>query len=77
MEQQTFREMIPAGLPGGARVANKTGLISSARHDAAIVFTDGHVPYVLVVLTEGITDHSVVEELTHRIAAATHARLRG
>jgi beta-lactamase class A len=77
MEQQTFREMIPAGLPGGIRVANKTGFISSARHDAAIVFTDDHAPYVLVVLTEGITDHSVVEELTYRIAAATHARLRG
>jgi beta-lactamase class A len=54
--QQEFRSGIPAGIPSdvrsSARIANKTGEISVAAHDAGIVFLPGRQPYVLAVLTE-------------------------
>ena len=55
---QEFNEKIPAGLPKGTRVAHKTGEITAVSHDAAIVYPPGRKPYVLVVLTRGITDGS-------------------
>ncbi|HVR44060.1 MAG TPA: serine hydrolase [Thermoanaerobaculia bacterium] len=76
---QRFKSGIPAGLPKHARVAHKTGNISTVHHDAGIVFVDGRKPYVLVVLTRfdakvgrgsavaGITRevHSALAELSH------------
>jgi beta-lactamase class A len=53
---QEFNEKIPAGLPPGTRVAHKTGEITAVSHDAAIVYPRGRRPYVLVVLTRGISD---------------------
>ena len=54
--QQEFRSGIPAGIPAEvrstARIANKTGEISVAAHDAGIVFLPDRQPYVLAVLTE-------------------------
>jgi beta-lactamase class A len=54
--QQEFRSGIPAGLPADvrdhARIANKTGEISVAAHDAGMIFLPGRKPYVLAVLTE-------------------------
>ena len=52
--QQRFNGGIPAGLPDAAkaRVAHKTGEISTVCHDAGMVFLPGRAPYVLVVLTE-------------------------
>jgi beta-lactamase class A len=54
--QQEFRSGIPAGIPAdvrsASRIANKTGEISAAAHDAGIVFLPGREPYVLAVLTE-------------------------
>lgn len=54
--QQEFRSGIPSGLPADvrseARIANKTGEISVAAHDAGMIFIPGREPYVLTVLTE-------------------------
>ena len=52
MLDQQYKSGIPAGLPKAARVAHKTGNISSVHHDAGIVYIDGRKPYVLVVLTK-------------------------
>jgi beta-lactamase class A len=52
MLDQQYRSGIPAGLPKAARVAHKTGNISTVHHDAGIVFLDGRKPYVLVILTQ-------------------------
>lgn len=49
---QQYRSGIPAGLPKAARVAHKTGNISTVHHDAGIVYLDGRRPYVLVILTQ-------------------------
>jgi beta-lactamase class A len=50
--QQRFNSMIPAPLPAHASVAHKTGEISTACHDAGIVYLPEREPYILVVLTE-------------------------
>lgn len=50
--EQQFRSGIPAGLPKAARVAHKTGNISTVHHDAGIVYLDERKPYVLVILTK-------------------------
>lgn len=52
LHAQEFRSGIPAGLPDEARVANKTGEISTVAHDAGIVYLPRRKPYALVVLTE-------------------------
>ena len=49
---QTFKSGIPAGLPNDARVAHKTGEISTVAHDAGIVSLPVREPYVVVILTE-------------------------
>ena len=62
--------MIPAGLPEGTRVANKTGSITRIAHDAAIVYPPGRAPYVLVVLTRGFADGDVARATGRDISRA-------
>lgn len=52
LHEQEFRSGIPAGLPAHARVANKTGEISTIAHDAGIVYLPNRKPYVVAILTE-------------------------
>jgi beta-lactamase class A len=52
---QEHREMIPARLPEGVRVANKTGAIEGIQHDAAIVYAPFGT-YYLVLMSDGLTD---------------------
>lgn len=52
LHQQEFRSGIPAGLPSDARVANKTGEISTVAHDTGLVYLPGRPPYALAILTE-------------------------
>lgn len=70
---QEFNEKIPAGLPPGTRVAHKTGEITAVSHDAAIVYPAGRKPYVLVVLTRGITDGNKSSKLIADISALVYA----
>ena len=76
MFANAFRDMIPAGLPPAARVANKTGFITRIHHDGAIVFPEEGAPYVLVILIEGIEDGEASAALGARLAGMVHAALR-
>src|SRR4051812_21543046 len=49
---QHFKSGIPAGLPREARVAHKTGEISTIAHDAGLVYLPDRKPYAIAVLTE-------------------------
>lgn len=49
---QQFKSGLPAGLPRGARVAHKTGEISTIAHDAGLVYLPDRKPYAIAVLTE-------------------------
>jgi beta-lactamase class A len=53
---QRLKRGIPAGLPGEARVAHKTGNISTVDHDAGIVYLARRNPYVVVILTQFPTE---------------------
>lgn len=55
LSKQENRSKIPAGLPEGVKVANKTGETEVECHDAAIVCSDG-ADYVLVVMIETYYD---------------------
>jgi beta-lactamase class A len=52
LHDQEFRSGIPAGLPANARVAHKTGEISTVAHDAGIVYLPKRKPFVVAILTE-------------------------
>jgi beta-lactamase class A len=71
--RQEFTEMIPAGLPAGTRVANKTGSITRISHDAAIVYPPGRAPYVLVVLTRGFADGDAAARVGRDVSRAVWA----
>ncbi|HEY5388265.1 MAG TPA: serine hydrolase [Thermoleophilia bacterium] len=55
MYRQEVREKIPAGLPAGVFVANKTGGVSGTSNDAAIVRTPSGAPIVMVVYCKGLS----------------------
>jgi len=69
LRAQAFNRQIPAGLPPGTPVAHKTGQITATLHDAAIIYPPGRAPFVLVVLTRGIPEQQLAEQLTAQIAA--------
>jgi beta-lactamase class A len=52
LHQQEFRNGIPGRLPREARVAHKTGDISTIAHDAGIVYPPNRKPYIIAILTE-------------------------
>jgi beta-lactamase class A len=56
MKQEQFKAGIPSLLPVGVSVAHKTGWIRKHYHDAAIIYPAGSDPYVLVVLTRGLSE---------------------
>lgn len=68
LERQHFRENIPAGVPEGTRVANKTGWITAHNHDAAVVFPPDAPPYVLTVMVRGIEDQTVAAALVAELS---------
>jgi beta-lactamase class A len=70
---QELNQEIPAGLPPGTPVAHKTGQISGVLHDAAIVYPQGHPPYILVVLTSGIPDEKVARSLIVDLSRSVYA----
>lgn len=55
LAHQEWREKIPAGLPEGLLVANKTGGVSGTSNDSAIVYTPCGVPVVMVVFWKGLS----------------------
>lgn len=71
LARQEDNGAIPAGLPGGLRIAHKTGQITRIQHDAGIVFAER--PYALVVLVGGIEDESTSAALIAAIAREIHA----
>ncbi len=72
---QAYRDGIPAGLPAGVAVANKTGWIGGVNHDVALVRPDDHPPFVLVVLTRHGASEREGEQLVAQVAARAWAAL--
>jgi beta-lactamase class A len=68
MSRQQWRSKIPAALPGGVRVAHKTGRISGISHDAGVVFPADAPPYSLVILTRGFEDGGAADALAAEVS---------
>ncbi|MBO0720068.1 MAG: serine hydrolase [Blastocatellia bacterium] len=77
LSRQHFNDGIPAGLPGDARVAHKTGDITKHCHDAGIVYLQNRRPYVIVVLTKGIEERRRSNKLIADISRAVYQALAG
>ena len=75
LHDQEFRSGIPAGVPDSARVANKTGEISTVAHDTAIVYLSGRKPYCITVLTQWETGTSGRSDTIARISRAVYEHL--
>ncbi|MCD7736195.1 MAG: serine hydrolase [Lachnospiraceae bacterium] len=56
---QQRRSKIPAGIPSGIRVANKTGETSATQHDIAIVY-GAKTDYVICVFSTGCSEYTAV-----------------
>lgn len=61
LKNQERRSKIPAGIPDGIIVANKTGELDNVENDVAIVFADDH-PYVISVMMGNLTDTAYARE---------------
>lgn len=79
LHQQAFNSGIPAGLPGEirehARVAHKTGEISTIAHDAGLVFLPKRQPYAVAILTEWGADSNSQQETVARISREIYEHL--
>jgi beta-lactamase class A len=77
MAQQEWREKIPAGLPQGLRVVNKTGGVSGTSNDAAIAYTPTGAPVVMVVFWKGLDQQAKqrADEAISEVAALLYERV--
>ena len=76
---QEFKTGIPAGVPASVRshaqFAHKTGEISTAAHDAGLVFLPNRKPYAVAVLTEWAPDSSGHQEAVAKLSRAVYSYL--
>ncbi|HVR47038.1 MAG TPA: serine hydrolase [Candidatus Binatia bacterium] len=70
---QTDRDGIPAALPLGTSVANKTGEIEGTRDDVAIVEPFGDSPFVLAIMTRDAYDYAAAYAAIHAVTRVTYA----
>ena len=75
LHKQRFRSGIPAGLPESARVAHKTGEMSTVAHDGGVVYLKDRKPYVVVVLTEWESDAGARHRTIARISRAIYEHM--
>jgi beta-lactamase class A len=81
LEQQQFRSGIPAGLPersrAAARLAHKTGEISTVAHDAGLVTLESRAPWALAILTRWEPNKAVAirQQTIARISRVIHDEL--
>ena len=68
--RQRFDSMIPANLPPHVSAAHKTGEISTACHDAGIVYVPERQPYVTAILTEVKSNADTRRETVAKISKA-------
>ena len=75
MLAQEYRNGIPAGLPPGLTIGNKTGWISSVNHDVALIRAPDLPPIGMAVLISAPGTEEEREAGIARIAAAAWARV--
>ena len=77
LHAQEFKSGIPARLPKHARVAHKTGEISTVAHDAGIVYLPERAPYILAVLSEWDAEATGRSQVIADVSHAVYDHLHG
>ena len=75
LRRQSVRGRIPAGLPPGVPVANKTGTWDNAGHDVAIVYAPSGT-YLLVVLSDLTVRDDLIADLSRGVYGYYAGRVR-
>jgi beta-lactamase class A len=75
MVREEGRDKIASGLPKGTPLASKTGEVDFVRNDVAIVDPYGDAPYIITVLTKGLSNYGAGVTAIRKIAKAVHASL--
>ena len=68
----TIAPALPEPIRAAARVAHKTGDISTVSHDAGVVFLPGRPPYIVVILTESSGDARARLDVAAKVSAAVY-----
>lgn len=74
---QRHREIIPAKLPKGVKVAHKTGWITGVRHDSGIVILPDGRKYVLVLLSKDLKDEKAAMEAMATVSEMVYKYVAG
>lgn len=74
---QTDRDGIPAALPRGTPVANKTGAVVGTLNDIAIVTPNGDSPFILAIMTADASDFGATYAAIHSVTRAAYAATKG
>jgi beta-lactamase class A len=77
LQAQEYRDGIPAGLPAGLVIGNKTGWMTAINHDVALVRAPGLPPLGLAVLVSAPGTPEQREAGIARLAGAAWAELAG
>jgi beta-lactamase class A len=72
MLRQTDRDGIPAALPHGIAVANKTGEIDGTRNDIAVIDPFGDSPIVLAIMTKNLQDYYEAYDAIHAVTRSVY-----
>lgn len=75
LQAQEYRNGIPAGLPAGLLIGNKTGWVTAVNHDVALVRAPGLPPVALAVLVSAPGTEEEREAGIARVAAAAWAEI--
>jgi beta-lactamase class A len=75
LRQEHYNEGIPAQLPAGVNVAHKTGWNDRLYHDAAIVYPPQHAPYIVVIMTGGLSETDEAPALVAALSAAIYRQM--
>ena len=79
LHQQQFNSGMPEGLPAEvraeARIAHKTGEISTVAHDGGLVFLPNRKPYAVVILTEWARAGNGQQETVAKISGVIYKHL--
>lgn len=79
LHQQQFNSGVPEGLPAEvrseARIAHKTGEISTVAHDGGLVWLPNRKPYAVVILTESNREANGQQETVAKISKVIYSHL--